>query len=144
CHYEIQCSCIWNETKSSCGSLSEEVITPGCEGLVSPRSLGSCRISQFSGEDNCDDGFLTYDWTAFWNWEENVYSSSSQVPGNVIPIQTPDGYWHSPSILFSSCAVGKNTVPCPTGISLPFFGILNLFLTLGVIGIIYSFSKIFK
>jgi hypothetical protein len=151
CIYTIECACGWNETggadgQGSCGAVSREILNE-CESLLGiyPSILGECLISQVPTNDNCDDGFLNYEWTALWNWKTNNYSSEDDVPHTTeVPIQTADGYWHYPTVLRDSCLGGQKIVPCPSSIALSFLGMMELLATVIVIALIYYFIFIFK
>jgi len=145
CYYSIRCSCAWNLSENSCGPVSEEVIDEGCGGSGFPSSLGVCNIAQSGGGDTCEDGFLNYQWTATWDWKLNVYDAQEQVPeGPRPPVQTPDGKWHYDSILRDSCTSGEKVIPCPTSITLSFFGMSGLIATLVIIAIVYYFIFLFR
>ncbi|MFH1365134.1 MAG: thrombospondin type 3 repeat-containing protein [archaeon] len=149
CYYEIECICGWNATSKTCGPLAEEVINPECEDAIINTdylsSLGFCNIFQLGGTDDCADGFLTYSWNAGFDWKNNAYNDQSQVPaGDFLPIQTPDGKWHSKTILYDSCTSGEKTVPCPTALALPFFEAFELVATLIAIVLIYYFIFLFR
>ena len=101
----IACSCAWNTTSSSCYA---NVGGPA----------GTCTYTQQTN-DNCDDGFLTFSWTAQWTW----------FPGKT-PADDPEG-------LYLQCVDGSKIVECPAQIALPFFNYYNLIVAFIMIGLIY-------
>lgn len=142
CYYETNCACRWNATAGEegtgiCESITEEVFMGACEsGEEYPTTRGKCSIQETT-EDNCDDGFLTYSWIASWDWQDNVYTSESEVPGDSEPMEDPEGTFHYPNDKWSKCTDKSNTIPCPAQIQLPFFGFFNFFISLLLIGLIY-------
>lgn len=87
------------------------------EGPVDPPS-GRC-IYETQTDDDCDDGFLTYSWTATW------------ISTNGVPQPT----W---------CSSGSRVVECPAQIELPFFEAYNLITAIVLISLIYAVMIILK
>ena len=137
CYYETNCACRWNSNVNICESIIEEVFMGACEsGEVYPVTRGKCSIQETT-EDNCDDGFLTYSWIASWDWQDNIYTEESTVPGDLGSIEDPEGTFHYPNSKWSKCTDKSNTIPCPAQIQLPFFGFSNFFISFVLIGLIY-------
>lgn len=82
--------------------------------------VGTCIYTQFT-DDDCDDGFLTFNWTAEWVWDEECDATC----------QTEN------SDLAAQCADGQKTVECPAQIPLPFFNIYSFIAALIIIALIY-------
>ena len=72
--------------------------------------IGTCTYFSETG-DNCDDGFLSYSWTA--NWDGTPESK---------PLE---------------CIDGSKTIECPAEVQLPFFGIYNFIAVVLIIAFIY-------
>jgi len=104
--------------------------------------IGMCAYSE-NTDDNCDDMFLTYSWTAIWDWATgNSYASqgvcedvATHGPGTCVY----DGLlWHfDPELMNDECASGQNVVPCPARVQLSFFNIYNLIGAIIIIVLIY-------
>ncbi len=84
-----------------------------------PSEIGTCTYDEDTS-DNCDDGFLTVNVTATWEWAEGKDASDD-----------PEG-------LRSRCvSVPDRTLVCPAQIPLPFFGAYNFIIAFLAIGMIY-------
>ncbi len=91
----------------------------GCMPLETYTSkIGKCNYNE-NTDDNCDDTFLTYNWTATWTWGED----------------NPEHY--DPDNAAERCVGGSNTVPCPAQIQLPFFGSYSIVVIFVLIALIY-------
>lgn len=101
------CECIWyeDECKASYTIDSE---------------IGTCIYTQFT-DDNCDDGFLTFNWTGEWTWDDECVGSC----------QIENRY------LEDECGDGQETRECPAQIPLPFFNIYSFIVTLTIIALVY-------
>lgn len=110
----INCFCDFNSTANSCNDIFEVIIIND-EGFK--EVLGQCIIDADEGNDNCDDGFITYSWTASW-----------------------DGVGDAPD----SCQSGQQTLQCPAKIQLPFFGFYNFIVTMFAIALVYGFMILRK
>ena len=104
------CACSWLDISSSCNAT--------WTGFTGGEEIGECTYSQNTG-DNCNDGFLTFSWTANWTWEEGK------------------GAADDPENLFGECIDGSRTIECPAQIPLPFFGAYNFIVALIIIALIY-------
>ncbi len=105
------CACSWIGTSSSCNAT--------WTGFAGGAEIGECTYSQNTG-DNCNDGFLTFAWTANWTW----------AVGNEVEQNDPEN-------LFGECIDGSRTIECPAQIPLPFFGAYNFIVALIIIALIY-------
>jgi len=83
--------------------------------------IGTCIYTQYS-DDNCDDGFLTFLWTALWQWDENCDLTCQEANQD----------------LTLGCVDGQKTVECPAQIPLPFFNAYSFIATLIIIAFIYT------
>ena len=115
--------------------------TSQCTGGIdedSPLFVGSCSYIE-STNDNCDDGFLTYSWTAQWVWDaDNIFGSEKQGEDGYIEEPIGSGKWHyDPKRKNEMCVDGSNTLTCPAQIQLPFFTWQTLLATIIVLGVIY-------
>jgi len=82
--------------------------------------IGTCIYTQFT-DDNCDDGFLTFNWTGEWTWDDECVGSC----------QIENQY------LADECGDGQKTRECPAQIPLPFFNIYSFIATLTIIALVY-------
>ncbi len=109
----MNCGCTWNITTSEC-AFSWTVESGGSE-------VGTCVYTQFT-EDNCDDGFLTFDWTALWTWDDGCNPTCRE----------------ENQALADQCKEGHRDTPCPAQIPLPFFNLYSLVATLIIIAMVYT------
>jgi len=132
----INCGCSWVGTDES-GS---------CAATFSSGNIGTCYLQEIEGSSNCEESeFLTYSWTALWNWiEGNTFGSDPDPGNNDYWENTSSGTWHyDPINLFTGtnksvqCQPGENIIACPAQIQLPFFNWYNVVVTLIVIILIY-------
>lgn len=112
--------------------------TTGCELGEGghPSKIGKCSYNE-NTEDDCEDKFLTYSWTATWEW-------ASENEGQPTPCEEDyvlDGglCYYDPNGAREKCVDGSNTVPCPAQIQLPFFGKYSVVMIIGLIVLIYVF-----
>lgn len=98
--------------------------TTGCELGEGghPSKIGKCSYDE-NTDDDCEDKFLTYNWTATWTWDED--NPEHDDPNNAA----------------EKCVDGSNTVPCPAQIQLPFFGNYSIVMIISLIALIYIFLK---
>jgi len=82
--------------------------------------VGTCIYTQFT-DDDCDDGSLTFNWTAEWIWDEEC--------GAICQADNQD--------LAAQCDSGFRTIVCPAQIPLPFFNIYSFVAALIIIVLIY-------
>ncbi len=132
----ITCTCAWNEI-TGCGPSW----TAGYGGY----DIGMCAYSE-NTDDNCDDMFLTYSWTAIWewdasnNWDDEMYcvTNYNGDMGDCVEDPPESGFWHyDPELMNEECASGQNVVPCPARVQLSFFNIYNLIGAIIIIVLIY-------
>ncbi len=100
------CRCSWD---SNAGTCNANVDGPA----------GLCTFTQTSSGDTCDDGFLTFSWTASWAF----------APGKTAADDTTG--------LRAKCVDGSKTVECPAQIALPFFSTYSIIGVVIVIALIY-------
>ena len=99
------CHCSWDSVASTCNANVD-----GPAGL--------CTITQNS-EDNCDDGFLTFSWTAVW-----TFATGKNATDDVNGLQ-------------AKCVDGSKTIECPAQIALPFVSTYSIISVLVVIALVY-------
>lgn len=123
------------------GTLSCDL---GCEFSISSCSdeegvlIGKCSYDE-NTDDDCEDKFLTYSWTASWEWaSENIGQSPPCEEDYIL-----DGglCYYDPNGAKAKCVDGSNTVPCPAQIQLPFFGNYSVVMIVALIVLIYVFLK---
>lgn len=105
--------CDWNSTLEGGKCTLKEVIlseTSGCGG-VNPET-GTCITYEVGEEDTCEDGILTYRWQSYWEG-----------------VGTPTEEECPPE--------GASAIECYSGIQLPFFGNIQILISLLTIGLIY-------
>jgi len=148
CYYTMDCNCGWD---TGCGPYKQEVLVgSNCVdggGTGYPTSTGKCTLSESGTTDTCEDGFLTYTWTALWEWDpSNVYNSEAEVPGypGTTPVLGLDGKYHYNSTNYASCRDGTQTIMCPARIELPFFGAAQTLVAIAAIVTIYYFIFLSK
>ena len=107
----ISCSCVWNSGTSLCEASVGASSSTGS-------SVGTCRITQ-SSSDNCNDGFLTFSWTALWTF----------APGKTAADDTNG--------LQAKCIDGSKTTECPAQIALPFVSTYSIIGALILIALVY-------
>ena len=111
---DINCFCSWNATNEVCNSA------------YSRDGIGSCSYDEdMYGNDNCDDGFLSYSWDAFWTWD----------PLNLVSQNDPYGD-------AAACESGSKIIACPAMIQLSFFNFWNLIGVVLLVILIYLFFGI--
>lgn len=115
CTYYYGCDCVWDG--ATCGS-SYDISAASCDGH--PSELGKCLYAESAGDDTCEDGFLTYSWTAEW--------TGSNV--NILSNET-----------IAECKDGHNNIICPAQLKLPVFTGITIIASLLCIGLIYFFVK---
>jgi hypothetical protein len=99
-----------------------------------PTGIGKCTYDEDTTNDNCDDGLLTFNWTAVWTWA-NI---GVDTPCDIGYVLGDDGKCHyDPKGLSSKCKEGFRTISCPAQIPLPFFGAYNFIVALAIIALIY-------
>jgi len=132
------CFCDLND-QSLCTDIFESIIINE-EGFK--EVLGQCVIDTGDGApDNCDDGFITYSWTATWSESIACTSDSECLNEQICDISEGEieGICKP-----SSCLSGKQTLQCPAQIQLPFFGLWNFIAAMLTIALIYGFMILRK
>jgi hypothetical protein len=126
CTYIFEnCRCSWDDSSSQCGA-KVDIATLACNysdyNKSTPFIAGSCMYTEKLMEDSCDDdGFLTYSWNAEWKWSpSNTFKMD--------PLNEKD-----------KCINGVRSIGCPSQIALPFFGALEMGITVAVVILIYYF-----
>lgn len=100
----------WCEWESGACVAKENLSYSSCGSSGTPPSSGVCVFTE-NTNDNCDDGILTYSWTAIWQ-------------GNV-------------SLPHPDCVDGGNSIECPAQIRLPFFNAYNFVIAILAIFAVY-------
>jgi len=99
--------------------------TSQCTGGIEGAEIGICIYTQFT-DDNCDDGFLTFNWTTEWIWNEECDATCQSQPQNLAlktECDNDDGL--------------TDSIECPAQIPLPFFNIYSFVAALIIIALIY-------
>ncbi|MCK5149329.1 hypothetical protein KAJ87_00190 [Candidatus Pacearchaeota archaeon] len=113
--------------------------TTGCAPLVDyPSTIGKC-VSSKSTDDTCEDGLMSYTWTAEWEWDEGNEGTTDD-PCKVNYVLYKDGKcYYDPDEASKKCVGGSKTVPCPAQIQMPFFDYYGIVVTIIVVAFIYVF-----
>jgi hypothetical protein len=127
-------NCRWNNVTLTCA----KVIEPNCNGPgnIGSIPIGTCTYNEDT-DDDCLDGYLTYNWTANWNWavENKFYSNLGEGF-----IEEPAKIWrYDPNNDFADCVNGSNLLSCPASIELSFFSWINVLIIILVIILVYYF-----
>ncbi len=120
-----------------------------CTGGPGNYPVGSCAYDEDTSGDDCEDGFLTYSWTATWTWSHEGWLTQSACEEEVgvdnCVYDSNTGRWYSdPNRISEECIDGEKTTPCPAQIKLPFFGFYNLIAAIALIALIYGLMLIRK
>jgi hypothetical protein len=120
CVNVTSCSCFWNNAQRKCISRESKVMECDCDGCV--YDYGSCNYEVTSRVDNCD------------NAKKNIVFSTnaSWIPGTYADAEA-----------MARCVNVVREYPCASSAKLPFFGLYNFIIALGVIFAVYAF-KILK
>jgi len=110
-------------------------------------AIGSCSYNEDTSDTCSDDNFLTYSWTALWDWDvgNNGFNDAQScteeycIGENCCVQDSEDNLWYYDLVPPKSleCVDGQNVVPCPARIQLSFFNIYNLIVAIVIIAIIY-------
>jgi hypothetical protein len=103
-----------------------------------PSKIGKCSYDE-STDDDCEDKFLTYSWTANWEWAEE--NSGQATPCKEDYVLDEGVCYYDPNGAKAKCVDGSNTVPCPAQIQLPFFGNYSVVMIVVLTIVIYIFLK---
>ena len=112
CGDGYDCECFWYGAAEGCGPIWDGLDSGG-------ETMGTCTYNEDLSQDNCDDGWLTYSWTALWT-PNSGYSGGEDLSEKA-----------------AKCKEGDNSVICPAQIELPFFGTWGILVTIGLIILIY-------
>jgi hypothetical protein len=129
--YLTGCGCAWD---AAIGNCTVQVNVSSSCGVGTYPEIGKCIYTE-STSDTCeDDDYLTYSWTAEWKWHaENIAWKANTAQGN--------GNYYDPLNQEAACKEGSKSIPCPSSIKLPFFGIYQLLISVMGIAVIYGFLK---
>jgi len=125
-------TCYWDDSNNpKCNSRITSVDPQG-------REIGFCNYIENIGADTCDDdGFLSYSYSAIWNWtENNVYSSDKSSEVNYV-LGLDGRYHYDPDRKSALCVPGSRTIQCPAQIQLSFFTWANLVAAIVLVIIVY-------
>ena len=146
CDVWKDCSCSWNATAtgSKCGPsyVANRENNCGAKGGASCPSAGKCSMTGKATSDCSEGGFITFEWTANFNW--NPLNSFTSNHGGDDFIQSPTGTWRCDPASTStgkrmseSCNSKTEEILCPAQIKLPFFSFMNFIIAIVVIGVVY-------
>lgn len=144
CISRIGVYCSWNSVKEKC-ELSEKdaVFTcDGGDGEWDGGSIGKCNRVDTTTDD-CNDGWIKQSWTASWEWgEKNEFAiGACPVDNEGACVREGNVLHYDPFGKSKLCVSGENEFPCPGEIELPFFDLFNLFISLGIICMLYFIMK---
>jgi len=99
--------------------------------------IGTCSYIE-STDDDCDDGFFSYDWIATWTWGEgngwdSLLEALTNGPyGSVEADYVSDEgrYYYDPFREYNDCQNGNTLVECPVSIQVGFFGVWNFIIAI--------------
>ena len=132
CNTTTQCE--WNGT--GCSKEEEPICDLG--GTLGSISIGTCNYEEDT-EDDCEDGYLTYNWTGEWDWSLENNFTEAEVNGRE-GFFLLDGVWrYNPNSDYEECDEGSNLLACPAHIELSFFNWINIVIIILVIGLVYYF-----
>ncbi|MFC1710834.1 hypothetical protein ACFLZJ_01615 [Nanoarchaeota archaeon] len=130
----IDCACVWRWQ------------TGTCVASFGTGNIGFCLLTEIPGTDTCDDdGFLSYEWTAEWEWAEgNIYGDEKEGDNDYVEYPLGSGNYHYDPIdpytglnETGKCHEGYDSIVCPAQIQLPFFNTYNLLITAVIIVLVY-------
>ena len=147
---DISCYCAWNETEGCAAQWG--VTAPNGTNGTGVIVIGSCALDENAGEDNCDDGFLSYSWMANWNWDggnqyatqELCLSATGGSPGDCVQDPTTLLWHYDPESRNALCVGGENTLACPNQVQLSFGNWLNWVIAVIIILVIYYFVALYR
>jgi hypothetical protein len=125
--------CVWTNAK-----CEANIINHNLDGVP----IGTC-LHVFEVVDaTCEDGFYLYDWEGSFAWDPDNYYYFED-PDNI-----PAGFVHESGTLYhydpfnatSTCTFGRENIPCPAQVVLPYFNIKN-FIGAAFILLIYYFAR---
>ena len=110
----VDCGDGWCAPNEDCITCEEDC------GICLEDLMGGCSFAEsVLDNDNCDDGFLDYNWTGTWNG---------------VPPTSKDFQYQN----YQDCIDGgENRRACPTQVQLPFFEFYNVIAALVVIALVY-------
>lgn len=134
-----ECLCLWDNARAVGEKCFPAVGQSPPGGFGS--SYGFCLYNEDTGEDDCSDSYLSYSWTAEWQWaSDNFIINTSILDETQYTQDSVDlTMWHldPDKISVTSCQPGFNTIPCPAKVQLPGFNWKNLVIAIIFIGLIY-------
>ena len=124
----VSCECVWvsNNCEPSYTSFAGDYI------------VGICSYDE-STTDDCEDGFLSYFWTASWAWGHDGWVDWNDGPsGDVNDYVLDNGkYYYDPYGQFEGCQNGSTIVECPASIQVGFFGVWNFIIAVIILVGVY-------
>lgn len=140
-----ECACVWSEdlTGEDSSSCSSEYKVVLCG--ETPLEIGRCEVVQGEVDEDCSDGFMSYDWEGDWEWLNDFGADPTcegRCEGGCI-FGKDESYHCDPDGVAAECETGgPRKIPCPTQVQLPFFDTFNLILTIILIIAIYGVLEI--
>jgi len=131
CGEGYDCACIWDAEDEECRPSYTS----------SPKGYsGICADDEYT-EDDCDDGFLMYNWTSDWTWGHEGWSSDTEcknVQETSGCVEGEDGRWYyDPDGSYDGCQPGGTVVECPAHIQVGFFNVWNFIIAIVILVAIY-------
>ena len=137
CNEGDSCTCVWDDARGC--DFAKAGPNPNPENGLGDY-LSYCAYDETS-DDNCDDGYLDYSWTAVLSWPpENTFDVQADCEVNGECEIGSDGKYHLISDFV--CEDGNQTMLCPAQIQLPFFNVWNLIVAVVLVALVYWFLEI--
>jgi hypothetical protein len=111
--------------------------------MISIKSIGQCTFTK-NNDDDCDDGFLTRDYTHLWVWDSSNVFYSNPNPSSNKYVEEPTGTWHYNPMDVNGvrkserCQDISDELICPAQVKLPGFGKIQWIITFLLISVIYT------
>ncbi|MCK4553229.1 hypothetical protein KAT80_03425, partial [Candidatus Pacearchaeota archaeon] len=124
----VSCECAW------VSNICEPSYTSVAGGYI----IGTCSYDE-STDDDCEDGFLSYNWIATWTWGHDGWVDWNNGPSSDVNDYELDAgkYYYDPDSKFDDCQDGSTLVECPASIQVGFFGVWNFIIAVIILGVIY-------
>ena len=129
-----------------CCAWVSERCEPAYTNIVGGYLIGTCSYSETT-DDDCEDGILSYSWSASWTWGEgNGWVDWNDGPSADVNDYKLDGgkYYYNPNGKFDGCVDGSTIVECLASVQVGFFGVWNFIVAIFILVGVYSFFEFNK